>query len=67
MAMDENHNRGRVKTTETAFMIIELLKKWNGGRLSEIAVELDLAKSTVHRHLSTLEDLEYVTKEDALL
>lgn len=64
--MSENHDRGRVKTTETAFKIIELLKEWDGATLSEIADELDLAKSTIHRHLSTLVGLEYVTKEDGV-
>lgn len=64
--MAGNQDRGRVKTTETAFKIIELLMEWDGGRLSDVAAELDLAKSTVHRHLSTLEDLEYVTRTDGV-
>ncbi|OLZ39466.1 transcriptional regulator [Natrinema saccharevitans] len=62
--MPENNDRGRVKTTVTAFRIIELLMEEDGMGLSELARELDLAKSTVHRHLSTLRDLEYVTRED---
>ncbi|WP_323173356.1 IclR family transcriptional regulator [Natrialba sp. PRR66] len=62
--MAENNDSGRVKTTETAFQMIELLMEENGMGLSELARELDLAKSTVHRHLSTLTDLEYVTRED---
>lgn len=63
-AMTKSNDRGRVKTTETAFRIIELLKEENGMGLTELARELDLAKSTIHRHLSTLTDLEYVTRED---
>ncbi|WP_117362536.1 IclR family transcriptional regulator [Natrarchaeobaculum sulfurireducens] len=62
--MKDNSSRNRVTTTETTFEIIELLKKRDGGRLSEIATELGLAKSTIHRHLSTLKDLEYVIQED---
>ncbi|WP_408960369.1 IclR family transcriptional regulator [Natrinema sp. 74] len=62
--MTESHDRERVKTTETAFRIVELLTERDGMRLSDLARELDLAKSTAHRHLSTLTALEYVTKED---
>lgn len=51
---------------ETAFEIIEVLMQRDGGRISDIASELGLAKSTVHRHLTTLEDLEYVVNEDGV-
>ncbi|MDQ2052525.1 IclR family transcriptional regulator [Natronolimnohabitans sp. A-GB9] len=61
--MEDNRSQNRVTTTETTFKIIELLKEQDGSCLSEIAAELDLAKSTVHRHLSTLKDLEYVIQE----
>lgn len=52
-----------VTTTETAFAIIELLKEANGARITEAANELGLVKSTLHRHLTTLEKLNYVVKE----
>ncbi|WP_323173323.1 IclR family transcriptional regulator [Natrialba sp. PRR66] len=55
---------GTVKATGTAFDIIETLAREDGGRVTEIASELGFAKSTVHRHLATLEELEYVVKED---
>lgn len=55
---------GTVKATGTAFEIIETLAREDGGRVTEIATELGLAKSTVHRHLATLEELEYVVKEE---
>lgn len=64
--MGANHDRDRVTTTATAFEIIELLDDRGGARLSEVAAELDLAKSTVHRHLTTLEDLEYVVTDDGV-
>lgn len=54
---------GTVKATGTAFEIIETLAREDGGRVTEIATELGLAKSTVHRHLATLENLEYVVKD----
>lgn len=61
--MSSYSNSGTVKATRTAFEIIETLDREDGGRVTEIATELDLAKSTVHRHLSTLEELEYVVKD----
>lgn len=54
----------RVKTAERAFDIVEFLAERNGGDLATIADELDLAKSTVHRHLGTLSERGYIVKED---
>ncbi|WP_323173389.1 IclR family transcriptional regulator [Natrialba sp. PRR66] len=54
---------GTVKATRTTFEIIETLAEADGGQVTEIANKLGLAKSTVHRHLATLEDLEYVVKD----
>ena len=53
-----------VTTTQSSFEILELLKEHDGLTINEIREEVDLAKSTIHRHLSTLENLGYVTKED---
>lgn len=55
--------KDRVKTTETSFEILETLRERDGARVTELAVHLGLAKSTVHRHLESLRDLEYVTRE----
>lgn len=52
-----------VKATRTGFEIIETLARKDGARVTEIAAELDCAKSTVHRHLATLEELEYVVRD----
>ncbi|WP_436343639.1 IclR family transcriptional regulator [Natronorubrum sp. FCH18a] len=52
-----------VTTTQSSFEILELLKERNRLTLNEIDAEIDLAKSTIHRHLTTLEDLGYVTKD----
>lgn len=62
--MESDTNEGGVKTTRTAFRIIELLRERDGARMNELAEELEKANSTVHRHLSTLEDLEYVVNRD---
>jgi len=52
-----------VKTTETVFTVIEYLHGNDGARLRDIAEDLDQAKSTLHRHLATLTQREYVVKE----
>lgn len=53
-----------VETVEAAFELLEFIKESDGATLTEIARRFDLAKSTVHRHLETLQYLEYVVKED---
>lgn len=52
----------RVKTSNTVFDIIEALHTTNGVTLAELHQELDYAKSTLHSHLATLEDKEYVVR-----
>jgi len=54
---------GQVKTTETALDILEFLQQNNGADLTTLATHLDLAKSTIHRHLGTLQDRGYVVME----
>jgi len=49
-------------TVETALSVYEALKELDGAGVSTLASELDLAKSTVHRHLSTLDQLEWVVR-----
>lgn len=51
-----------IKTTDTVFRILEAIQEMDGGRVTEIAEHLDVTKSTVHRHLSTLKEREYVVK-----
>ena len=53
-----------VKTTERAIDILEYLLEHDSARLTDIAADLGLAKSTTHRHLQTLYNREYVVKED---
>lgn len=53
-----------VKTTATVFTIIEYLHENDGARLKDLSRDLDLAKSTLHRHLETLTGREYVVKDD---
>lgn len=51
-------------TTETSFRVIEALKRLDSAGVTELAEELGLAKSTVHKHLNTLQRLDYVVKDD---
>jgi DNA-binding IclR family transcriptional regulator len=53
-----------VGATATAMGVIGALADRGEAGVSELARELDLSKSAVHKHLTTLERLEYVTSED---
>lgn len=59
----KNANTGPVKTAETVFEVLETLRSMDGARVTELANEMGMAKSTIHRHLSTLESNEYVVKQ----
>ena len=52
-----------VTSVENVFEILEAIQRHNGARVSELAEDLDLAKSTIHRYLVTLREKEYVVKE----
>jgi DNA-binding IclR family transcriptional regulator len=43
--------------------VIEALREMDGARVTELASALELAPSTVHAHLATLVDNEYVVKD----
>lgn len=63
MPGNERPNR-TVTTTETSIRILELLKAHPGLSLAEFADELDMARSTIHRHLLTLEDNDLIGREN---
>jgi DNA-binding IclR family transcriptional regulator len=44
------------------FDIIETIQRRNGARVTELADELEMSKSTIYRHLATLYEREYVNK-----
>lgn len=56
----------KVKSVGTAFRIIEILQELDGTSMNELATQLDLAKSTVHNYLQTLEALGYVVERDGI-
>lgn len=53
-----------VKTTKTSIAILQCVKNNHGCTMKEIAATLDLAKSTVHNHVSTLEAERFLLKHD---
>ncbi|MFC6724824.1 IclR family transcriptional regulator [Halobium palmae] len=55
--------RRRVKSDETLFALFEALKETGGAGVTELADRLELAKSSVHRHLTTMEDYGFVVNE----
>jgi IclR family acetate operon transcriptional repressor len=59
---DNRPSRRTIKTTETVFDVIESLWTTNGATVTELADRLDIAKSTAHAHLSTLEQREFVVR-----
>lgn len=56
-------SQNAVKAVETSLDIVEALREADGARVSELADVLDISNSSVHRHLTTLREANYVTKE----
>jgi len=52
-----------VKAAKLSLQIIERLRELDGAGVSEVAGDLDMPTSTVHDHLQTLEQEEYLVKE----
>lgn len=52
-----------ITAVDTTFRIISALQELDGARVTQLSEHLDLGKSTVYRHLVTLEEHGYVTKE----
>jgi DNA-binding IclR family transcriptional regulator len=59
MAPEQN----TITATRTSLRIVEALKRLDGAGATAVANDLDMAKSTVHNHLQTLEDEGYITDE----
>ncbi|WP_129113943.1 IclR family transcriptional regulator [Halegenticoccus tardaugens] len=54
---------GRIGALETSLHVLEALKRLGGAGVTELAKELNIPKSTVYSHLSTLRQNEYVMRE----
>lgn len=55
--------KNSVSTSQKTIRVLETLKELDGARVTELANALDMNKSTVHNHLSTLEEEELVVKD----
>lgn len=60
--MQDNDMR-TIKSAEKTFDIVETIRAQNGANVSTIARELEMAVSTAHQYLKTLESCEFVVKE----
>lgn len=61
--MSHDHSGG-IKSDETLFAILEFISNAEGARLTEIATELDMSKSNIHSHLTSLREAGFVLKQD---
>lgn len=52
-----------LQTVENAFDVVDALRRLEGARVTELAEELSMSKSTIHDHLSTLRSHDYVVKD----
>jgi IclR family acetate operon transcriptional repressor len=52
-----------IKSVDLAFRIVDELREHDGVRQQELAETFDVSKSTIHRHLTTLEQHGYVVEE----
>lgn len=63
--MDPPDTQGKhIKSTETAFDIIETIATGDRPTVSEIATAVDHSRSTVHYHLETLRRNRYVVRDE---
>lgn len=53
-----------LKTVETAIDIVDAIQRSDGSDVQELAREFDLAQSTVHGYVKTLENRGYLTVDD---
>lgn len=61
--MTDATDKQTLQTTETSLAIIDAIQDQNGAQLSDLVDTLEIARSTVYDHLTTLRKRGYVTKE----
>ncbi|MEF8775352.1 MAG: IclR family transcriptional regulator [Haloarculaceae archaeon] len=61
-APDGTDERNGIQTTATSLDVVEAVRELDGARTVEVAAELDVAKSTAHKHLQTLLQRGYLTR-----
>lgn len=65
-SQDTEHGGTTLSSVAKSFDIIECLAGVEDAGVAELASELDLAKSTLHAHLKTLEQTGYVVNEGGI-
>jgi len=60
--MSNRSKTSNIGTAERSIQLIEILRQSGGSTAAELAEELPMAKSSVYKHLNTLNDNNYVTK-----
>jgi len=64
MAAERPKPKTPVRTARRTFRVVEALKTLDGATITEIADHLDMAKSSTHNYLRTLEHDGYVVERD---
>ena len=64
MAKDDNKGQ-TVKAGHTTFKIIDALQELDGAGVTDLADYLNIPKSTIHSHLKTLQENEYVVVDES--
>ncbi|WP_101295898.1 IclR family transcriptional regulator [Halegenticoccus soli] len=59
----ENTRRGQLKSVRRAFEIAERIRELEGVSVSALADDMNVAKSTLHAYLATLNEMGYLIKE----
>ncbi|MDS0476910.1 IclR family transcriptional regulator [Natrinema sp. 1APR25-10V2] len=60
----KEQSKTRAKTTQNSLEVVEALRELGGSTLEELSEYTGFSTSTVHRHLATLRDYNYVIQED---
>lgn len=60
----QSNERPAVKSVRTNFEIVHALVEMEGARISNLADRLEMPISTLHDHLDTLKQLDYVVQRD---
>ncbi len=55
-----------VSSVERSYTVLHALKELDGARVEEVSSALGIPKSTVHKHLATLDDLGYVNNRGSV-
>lgn len=58
------NNSNSLKSVERSFQILEFIRDNEPVSLTQVSEALDMSKSTIHRHLSTLVSIGYLGQED---